>query len=284
MHTISATLICKKLGKEIATVATIATHATIIRTVQDVTIVIIAILVIIVTLVGRMKKNIHLIIILTSGILILCFAFPLLSKKNINLNMGLLIAIATLAVTCISLLFQRSGLITQNRLSVFSDSMHLLMADEKFSESQDYIFSRIYDEDITLVQRILKKNSQDDVDLDDFRRILHQNRKDGEVVDVAPDIRERLRISYNKIRYFFSRMEYLGVVSEEKGVETLILEYYGYTIISTYERLLPIIKKTRESPTSHMLYSHYNNLYKLAKKKRFLVSILNFLTIKNNKK
>ena len=211
-----------------------------------------------------MKKNTHWIIILTCGILILyCFLFFV-----INQDIGVLLAMATLIVTSVSLFVQQKGLITQIRLSVFSDSMHLLMADEKFSEGQDYIFSRAFDEDIIVVQQALNIKSQNDVTLDDFRRILHQNRIDGEVVEVNSDTRERLRKSYNKIRYVFSRMEYLGVLSEERGVEALLLDYYGYTILSTYERLMPIIEKTRRDTNSNMLYCHFVNLYNLAEKKR----------------
>ena len=224
----------------------------------------IVILVITVTLAGSMKRKTLWIIILTCGILILYYFLFFV----INQDIGVLLAMATLIVTSVSLFVQQKGLITQIRLSVFSDSMHLLMADEKFSESQDYLFSRAFDEDILFVQQVLKKEYQDTVSLDDFRRILHQNRKNGEVIDIDSQTRERLRISYNKIKYFFSRMEYLGVLSEERGVETLILEYYGYTIISTYERLLPIIEQARKEPTTNVLYSHYSNLYTLALKKK----------------
>lgn len=156
----------------------------------------------------------------------------------------------------------------QIRLNVFSDSMHLLMADEKFSESQEYIFSRAFDEDIIVVQQALQMSSQDDVGLDDIRRVLHRTRKDGEVISVDSNERKRLRKSYNKIRYFFSRMEYLGVLAEERGVETLILEYYGYTIISTYERLLPIMRKDNDERKNNELYSHYKKMYTLAQKKK----------------
>lgn len=215
-----------------------------------------------------MKKTRFWIIVLSCGILILYLAYLLLSHKESDQKMGLLLATATLIVTCISLLYQRSSLIMQIRLNVFSDSMHLLMADEKFSESQEYIFSRAFDEDIIVVQQALQMSSQDDVGLDDIRRVLHRTRKDGEVISVDSNERKRLRKSYNKIRYFFSRMEYLGVLAEERGVETLILEYYGYTIISTYERLLPIIRKDNDERKNNELYSHYKKMYTLAQKKK----------------
>ncbi len=215
-----------------------------------------------------MKKTRFWIIVLSCGILILYLAYLLLSHKESDQKMGLLLATATLIVTCISLLYQRSSLIMQIRLNVFSDSMHLLMADEKFSESQEYIFSRAFDEDIIVVQQALQMSSQDDVGLDDIRRVLHRTRKDGEVISVDSNERKRLRKSYNKIRYFFSRMEYLGVLAEERGVETLILEYYGYTIISTYERLLPIMRKDNDERKNNELYSHYKKMYTLAQKKK----------------
>lgn len=225
-------------------------------------IVIIATPVIIVTLTGRIKKR-HLELLFCNilfVIMLLLFSFWDASSIKFSdvLSVGLLI------VAFVSLIVQQRNLIKQIRLNVFSDSMSLLMADEKFSESQEYIFSRKYDETLTIVQQALNKTSQDDIGLDDFRRILHQNRKDDEIIDVDPDTRGLLRVSYNKIRYIFSRMEYLGVLAGERGVETLILEYYGYTIISIYERLLPIIEKTRKEPNNNVLYIHFSKLYNLA--------------------
>lgn len=236
--------------------------------VLDVMIVIIVIHVITVILTGKMKNFIHWIVIFICGILIILCCVFLVVINDYEHIWRLVLPMATLVVTCISLLFQQHGLIKQIRLSVFSDSMHLLMADDKFSKCQDYIFSKAYDDDIIIVQQVLKKNNQDDVDLDDFRRVLHQNRIDGEIINVDADKRERLRVSYNKIRYFLSRMEYLGVLSEERGVETLIIEYYGYTIISTFDRLRSIIEKTQSNPTSNVLYSHYVNLYTITKQKK----------------
>lgn len=223
-------------------------------------------LAIIVIPVGSMRKLKCWILFLACGILILYLAYLLFSKKEFDQRMGLFLAAATLIVAFISLLYQRRSLIMQIRLSVFSDSIHLLLNDDKFSESQDYIFSRSFDEDISFVRQILQDNHH--VDLDDFRRALHQIRKDGNVINIDLEDRERLRVSYNKLKYFLSRMEYLGVLAVERGVETLLLEYYGYTIINTYERLSPIIKKPGGESYADELYSHYTNLYTLARTNR----------------
>lgn len=184
-----------------------------------------------------------------------------------SIKFGDVLSVGLLIVAFVSLIVQQRNLIKQIRLNVFSDSMSLLMNNDKFYESQDYIFSRAFDEDIKMVKLFLDLNDNDNVGLEDFRKILHDNKNptESEKFAINNETRERLRISYNKIRYLCSRMEYLGVLSMEPGVYTLILAYYGYTITKTYERLTLFIEKTRNNPNSNELYTHYTQLYNLAK-------------------
>lgn len=186
-----------------------------------------------------------------------------------SIKFGDVLSVGLLIVAFVSLIIQQRNLIKQIRLNVFSDSMSLLMNNDKFYESQEYIFSRAFDEDIKIVKLFLDMNDNDNVGLEDFRKILYDNNPtESKKSAINNEMRERLRISYNKIRYLCSRMEYLGVLSMEPGVYTLILAYYGYTITKTYERLTLFIEKTRKNSNSNELYIHYTQLYTLAKESK----------------
>lgn len=235
-----------------------------------------ATLVIHVTVVGKMKKT----FIITVCILIaICLVFAVfrLQENTVALAFfGVLFSAATSLFTCFAVLVaykalkeDKQNFITKIRLGVFSDSMRWVVNEKKFQESQEYILdSRKFREDINTVRHRLNLAEGEDVSLDDFKKVFNQH------LTVAGGIRndkeekneeERLHKAYKKIRYFCSRMEYLGVISEEKDVDALILRYYGRTITDSYEKLERLILKTREQQIDKRLYTHYSNLYELAK-------------------
>ena len=82
-------------------------------------------------------------------------------------------------------------------------------------------------------------------------------------------MKKRLSDSYEKIRFFCMRMEFLGVVvSRENAAEALIIDYYGQTIIDTYGRLESLIETTRKNKDSASLYMYYTELYNKVMQKR----------------
>ena len=138
----------------------------------------------------------------------------------------------------------------------------------KNSESQDYILSNKYYKDIETVQYYLGVDQNVKVGLVDFEEIVVKDHiKDGLNIseEEKKETKERLRKSYNKIEYFCERMEYLGILSEDKTVRWLIIKYYKPTIIKSYERLRNLIVKTREGRNMNDLYEHFSRLYNLAK-------------------
>lgn len=159
-------------------------------------------------------------------------------------------------------------MIRQINLSVFSDSMHLIMNSKTYSQSRDYIYSGDYDDDIETVKQVLNTKKGEKIGLGDFRKIVYQDLRGNKGKPIDEETKKRLRESYEKIRFFCMRMEFLGVVSEEKAADSLIIDYYGYTITTTYERLKPLIEKTRKEPNSNELYIHYTQLYNLAKESK----------------
>lgn len=152
----------------------------------------------------------------------------------------------------------------RKRLSVFSESVRVVLDGLKNSESQDYVLSNNYYKDIEIVKYYLGVDKDVKVSLDDFEKIVVKDYiKDG--LDIPEEekkgTKERLRKSYNKIEYFCERMEYLGILSEDKSVRALIIKYYKPTIIKSYERLRHLIIKTRGDRNMEDLYEHFTQLY-----------------------
>lgn len=164
-----------------------------------------------------------------------------------------------------SLKSQQESLIRQFNLSVFSESIRLLMNSTMYNQGRDYIYSNKYGKDLDLVRKVLNIPSGEPVGLDDYKKILDKELRGKEGIPITNKEEKSLRDSYDKIRFFCMRMEYLGVLSQENAALNLIIDYYGYTIKTTYEKLESLIKKTREEPSTSELYQHYIQLYNLAK-------------------
>lgn len=85
--------------------------------------------------------------------------------------------------------------------------------------------------------------------------------------------------NYQMILYFCDRMEYLGFIyntycnsagntgNDDKN-RNLILDYFGFDIINTFEILKPFIHANREESNSGNPYYHFEFLYLLATKRK----------------
>ena len=161
---------------------------------------------------------------------------------------------------------QQEEMIKQMNLTTLSDSS-CIMDKPKFVESRNYIYSKAFNGDIETVRHILNLENGEAVGLDDFKRVFLQNLH-GNDVPISDELKEKLRVSYEKISYFCGKMEYFGVLYGDKLASTIFIEYYGKTITETYQKLRPIIEKTREGPKSEMMYKHYTLLYDSATKRK----------------
>lgn len=161
---------------------------------------------------------------------------------------------------------QQDTLIKQINLSVFSDSMKFVMDSDKYNQCREYIYSNNFTDDVSEVKKIL---GQEIISLDDYRRANQSLSRTEENNESDKDMKRRLYDSYEKIKFFCMRMEFLGVVvSRENAAEALIIDYYGPTITDTYERLKSLIEATRANKDSANLYMYYTELYNKVKTKK----------------
>lgn len=220
------------------------------------------------------KKTIIWTIVLIAPWLLICIV-QLICTKNLKEPSGwydfifpALTALYTgfsVMVAYTNLVEEKNSLIRQTKISVFSEAMHLLANDIKYQEALEYILSGAYDKDIIVVKKTLNKKT--DIGLDNYWQILYQDLRAEGVVITIEDL-NALKKSQEKIKYFCQKMEYLGVISEDKVAATFIVELYGDTIIDTYKILRSLIHKTRENPKSKDLYRHYTFLYNFAEQEK----------------
>ena len=150
---------------------------------------------------------------------------------------------------------------------MFSEAIRIVMDGLKNSESLDYITSNNYQKDINDIRYLLDLDKNEEIGLNAFKMIVQDNLiSDNVILDEQKriDTKERLRKSYKKIKYFCDRMEYLGIICEDKDAQSTIINYYKSTIIKTYEKLKPLIEKTRQEQNNKELFIHYESLYNLS--------------------
>ena len=193
---------------------------------------------------------------------------PVTTVGNTSVMSYIFAAITALAtgITATVAYFSLKNEKEKRQYSVFSESVRVVLDGIKNSESQDYILSNKYYQDIETVQRYLGV-SKEKIGLRDFEEIVINNHINDSLSlseEEKQETKERLRKSYKKIEYFCERMEYLGILSEDTAVRPLIISYYGRTIIKSYERLYHLIIKTRKERDDDELYVHFTQLYNYA--------------------
>ena len=121
---------------------------------------------------------------------------------------------------------------------MFSETIRIAMDGLKNSESLDYITSNNYHKDINDIKYLLDIDKNEEIGLDAFKMIVQNNLINDNVMlddQEKKDKKERLRKSYKKIIYFCDRMEYLGIICEDKDAQSTIINYYQSTIFKSYE-------------------------------------------------
>lgn len=194
---------------------------------------------------------------------------------------GTLFCAATAIATCITAKAEKSTL----RLASSSQceqklaEIREIINENKTSQSIDYILSDKYYRDLRCVLFYLGKNNSgniDDIGLKDFDIILTQLKnptfiKKFEQKKIIEKDRERLRKSLKKIQYILDNMNHIGyLASDDKHRDDLINYFKTITaidIVKTYERLYPLIKKTREDLHSNEKFQYFSLLYDFIKHK-----------------
>ena len=270
----------------------IVTVIHVIRAIAIVTVIlVIVIVIIIVIMIGNMENKTKLWIVLgVLGLVFLWVVFLLAPfmfshthrEKEIVTFLDVSFTAATalftgiaFTIAYISLYQQNQNLNRQINLSVFSNTIRLIMDSDKFLQSRQYIYSKDYYRDIEDLKRLIKNYNDsvghndlicvDEFGLKDIRKIIRNMDEIQPIVD--KETKERLCISYEKIIYFCGRMEYLGFMCEKKEAVSLITDYYARTIVESYNILKPLIEKKGKEEIRIDIYSNYSRLYYSAKEK-----------------
>lgn len=182
---------------------------------------------------------------------------------------GALFTAFAFAATFLSLLHQHQTLNRQINLSVFSDTIRMIMDSDRFLECRAHVLSDYFKIDIENIKQLTGK----DVSFESWRKLFNED-KEKTLTKVDGEIVENLRKSYERTMYFCGRMEYLGVIFENIKGNPFILDYYGLTIIETYTIVGPIIKNsTKDKDNMYKdIYKHYTNLYNYAEKHLVLLN------------
>lgn len=157
------------------------------------------------------------------------------------------------AVTYGSLLMQNNGLKEQLAMETLSNTIGLILNSDRFRESRKYVMSLTFCNHVKLLEKMKK---DDPIFIEDWKKLDTNGEENN--ANCYED--------YEKLIFFCSRMEYLGVVLKNKGIDNTILDYFGSTIIVSYNRLKPFIENSRKI-SSETTYFHYTYLYYLAKQR-----------------
>ena len=158
-----------------------------------------------------------------------------------------------------NLVEEKESLIRQTKISVFSEAMHLLANDNKYQEALEYILSGSYGKDVKTVQKVLGTKKK--IGLVNFWEILYQNLR-TEGITLTEEEKKELSKSYEKIKYFCLKMEYLGIISEDEFAGALIMELYGITIEDTYNIVGSLVENSKGQ------YKHFTQLYNRVKESK----------------
>lgn len=174
--------------------------------------------------------------------------------NDVYVMAGALFTGLAFAATYASLLIQNKALKEQLAMDNLSSVINLILASDRFRESRKYVLSKTFCHHVD----ILKKMKDDDpIYIEDWKK-LEMEEMDKESSNSYED--------YEKIIYFCGRMEYLGVVLKNKGIDYTVLDYFGNTILESYKRLGTYIENSR-ARFGETYYYHYTYLNYLATKR-----------------
>ena len=157
------------------------------------------------------------------------------------------------AVTYASLLTQNEALQEQLTMETLSNTIGLILNSDRFRESRKYVMSLTFCNHVKMLEKLKK---EDPIFIEDWKKL------DTNGEENTANCYE----NYEKLIFFCSRMEYLGIILKNKGIDNTILDYFGNTIIVSYNRLKPFIENSRKI-WGETTYFHYTYLYYLAKQR-----------------
>lgn len=151
--------------------------------------------------------------------------------------------------------------------------------DESIRQKIDVAEKEYADKLIAIRKTDEYKDVKNKLSIEDFRKIKSpirhkkgKNDKNGETVKYTS-------ASYERIKYFCDRMEYLGIIhftyndsfvheTSTQNDRFLIINYFGSDIISTYEILKTFIQTSQKEENKGNKYYNFTRLYNLAKERQ----------------
>lgn len=162
------------------------------------------------------------------------------------------------AVTYGALLSQNNGLKEQLEMDNLSNTINLILDSDRFRECRKYVLSKTFCNHVELLK---KMKTEDPIFIEDWKKIDIGEKAENTTSEYVNSYK-----SYEKLIFFCGRMEYMGIVLKNKGVDYTVLDYFGNTIIESYSRLEPYIINSRIR-FGETYYFHYTYLYNLAKQR-----------------
>lgn len=162
------------------------------------------------------------------------------------------------AVTYGSLLLQNNALKEQLAMDNLSNTINLILDSDRFRECRKYVLSKTFCNQVELLK---KMKTEDPIFIEDWKKLDNGEKAENTTGEYVNSYK-----SYEKLIFFCGRMEYMGIVLKNKGVDYTVLDYFGNTIIESYARLEPYITNSRIR-FGETYYFHYTYLYNLAKQR-----------------
>ena len=144
---------------------------------------------------------------------------------------------------------QQKDSLRNSALEVFTNIFYQIQNDAEFIKSKTYILYYLKD-DI----KKLKDEKFSEIGLGELFR-LEESYKDGkDKQEFSP---------YRNIQFFCNKMEYLGALCKKGYIDEIIFDYFGKTIIQTYDILSSILDTSRKR-NDEALAIHFRYLYEKA--------------------
>lgn len=180
------------------------------------------------------------------------------SISSVYVMIGALFTGLAFAVTYASLLTQNKGLKDQLAMDTLSNTIDLILDSDRFRESRKYVMSKTFYNHVDILKRI---KDDDLIYIEDWEKLDNGEKAENTTSEYVNSYK-----SYEKLIFFCGRMEYMGIVLKNKGVDYTVLDYFGNTIIESYARIEPYITNSRIR-FGETYYFHYTYLYNLAKQR-----------------
>lgn len=160
------------------------------------------------------------------------------------------------AATIANLIVQNNVLKEQLTMDNLSNTIKVILSSERFLECRKYVMSNLFYDHINYLKKI---KGEDPIFINDWKKLDEISRNNNTGANANN--------YYEMLIFFCGRMEYLGVVIKNKGIDNTILDYFGNTIIESYYRLEPFIDNTRKM-SGETSYFHYTYLNYLAEQRK----------------